>query len=111
MTKTNDVYKGMYEYDIGIKRQEYTLSSSIGEMLTDNPSSPQQQEVEPTEDRLHNEMVHYLNQYSQTSRSQAIAGRSNGITIGQTLGAPSSRRRSNWSGFLLKGERHLKLVI
>ena len=105
MTKTNDVYKGMYEHDIGIQRQEYTLSSSIGEMLADNPSPRQQQEVEPTYDQLHDEMVNNLNQYSQTSRSQAIVQRSNGITIGQTLGAPSSRRTSNWSRFFALGQK------
>ncbi len=111
-TDINNVYDSVYEFDIAIKKEEYTLSSGIGKMLSDDDNSGKSaQDVQTTYNGLQTQMVDYLNDYSRTRRAQAVAQATNGNTLAQVAGGPGSvapppvSRGNSWFVFFSIGQQ------
>lgn len=110
-TDVNNIYDSVYEFDIAMEKKVNTLSSSLGEMLSnDNNPDKSAQETQMKYNGLQTEMVSYLNDYAKTERAKMINQASNGATLAQVAGGysaprPSGGTRSNWFVFFAIGQQ------
>jgi hypothetical protein len=77
-TESDDIYDSVYEFDIAVQQEDYTLLTGIGQMLANNSQSAQSTQESPTSapDNSQVTLTQVASNISSVARSRASRGSS-----------------------------------